>query len=68
LAKREVVLDTKKLSGMRMETDAAVFNRGKVFLKGRSIIGTFVQYSALGSGGGQELAPVVGYMSLGRRQ
>jgi hypothetical protein len=26
--KREVVLDTKKLSGMRMETDAAVFNRG----------------------------------------
>jgi hypothetical protein len=32
--KREVVLDTKKLSGMRMETDAAVFNRGKVFLKG----------------------------------
>ncbi|KOS44104.1 hypothetical protein ACN38_g4992 [Penicillium nordicum] len=32
--KREIVLDTKKLAGMRMETDAAVFNRGKVFLKG----------------------------------
>lgn len=32
--KREVVLDTKKLAGMRMETDAAIFSRGKVFLKG----------------------------------
>ncbi|OQE42235.1 hypothetical protein PENCOP_c004G00351 [Penicillium coprophilum] len=32
--KREIILDTKKLAGMRMETDAAVFNRGKVFLKG----------------------------------
>ncbi|KAJ5372891.1 hypothetical protein N7517_004897 [Penicillium concentricum] len=32
--KREIVLDTKKLAGMRVETDAAVYNRGKVFLKG----------------------------------
>ncbi|KAJ5171106.1 uncharacterized protein N7500_003889 [Penicillium coprophilum] len=32
--KREIILDTKKLAGMRMETDAAVFNRGRVFLKG----------------------------------
>ncbi|KAJ6008610.1 hypothetical protein N7499_001338 [Penicillium canescens] len=35
--KKEVILDTKKLSTMRMETDAATFDRGKVFLKGNPL-------------------------------
>ncbi|CAG7927383.1 unnamed protein product [Penicillium olsonii] len=35
--KREIVLDHKKLSGMHMETDAAIYDRGKVFLKGNPL-------------------------------
>ncbi|KAJ5143538.1 uncharacterized protein N7515_002325 [Penicillium bovifimosum] len=35
--KREVILDTKKLASMRVETDAALYDRGKVFLKGNPL-------------------------------